>query len=82
MLLATYAVIVSISLLTTFVGNLAWAQSSTSDTSWLESTMDILTQTGINKTETKVSQSLEIEGLSPQGADDLAISCAYFPERC
>jgi hypothetical protein len=82
MLLATSAVIVSISLLTTLVGNLASAQSSTSNTSWLESTMDVLTQTGTNTTETKASQSLEIEGLSPQGADDLAIACAYFPERC
>jgi hypothetical protein len=82
MLLATSAVIVSISLLITLVGNLASAQSSTSDTSWLQSTMDVLTQTGTNTTETKASQSLEIEGLSPQGADDLAIACAYFPERC
>ena len=82
MLLATSAVIVSISLLTTLVGNLASAQSSTSDTSWLQSTMDVLTQTRTNTTETKASQSLEIEGLSPQGADDLAIACTYFPERC
>jgi hypothetical protein len=82
MLLATSAVIVSISLLITLVGNLASAQSSTSDTSWLQSTMDVLTQTGTNTTETKASQSLEIEGLSPQGADDLAIACTYFPERC
>jgi hypothetical protein len=82
MLLVTYAVIISISLLTTFVGNLASAQNSTSDTSWLESTTEVQPQTGTNTTETKVSQSLEIEGLSPQGADDLAISCAYFPERC
>jgi hypothetical protein len=82
MLLATYAVIVSISLLTTFVGSLAAAQSSTSGTSWLESTMDVLSQSAINTTEAKSTQSLEIEGLSPQGADDLAIACAYFPERC
>jgi hypothetical protein len=82
MLLATSAVIVSISLLTTLVGNLASAQSSTSNTSWLESTMDVLTQTGTNTTETEASQSLEIEGLSPQGADDLAIACTNFPERC
>jgi hypothetical protein len=82
MLLATSAVIVSISLLTTLVGNIASAQSNTSDTSWLQSTMDVLTQTGTNTTETKASQSLEIEGLSPQGAEDLAIACAYFQERC
>lgn len=82
MLPATYAVIVSISLLTTFVSTFASAQSSTSGTSWLESTMDVLTQSGTNTTETKAPQSLQIEGLSPQGADDLAIACAYFPERC
>jgi len=82
MLLATYAVVVSISLLTTLVGNLASAQSSTSDTSWLQSTTDVLAQSGTNTTETKASQSLEIEGLSPQGADDLAIACSFFTERC
>jgi hypothetical protein len=80
--LVTYTVITSISILTTFVGNLASAQNSTSDTSWLEGTINVLTQTNINSTENKASQSLEIAGLSPQGADDLAISCAYFPERC
>lgn len=83
MLLATYAVVVSISLLTTVaVSNLAMAQSSTLDRSWLESTNDVSTQAGTNATKTEAPQSLEIEGLSPQGADDLAIACIYFPERC
>ena len=82
MIPATYAVAVSISLLTSFVGGLASAQTSTSETSWLQSSTDVLTQSSTNTTETKASQSLEIEGLSPQGADDLAIACAYFPERC
>ena len=83
MLLATYAVIVSISIITTLLGSgSASAQSGTSDTSWLEGAIDVRTLTGTNTTETKASQSLEIEGLSRQGADDLAIACIYFPERC
>jgi hypothetical protein len=74
MLLATYAVIVSISLLTTFVGNLASAQSTTTGTSWLEGTIGDQTDTNT----TKESGSLNIEGLSRQGADDLAIVCMFF----
>jgi hypothetical protein len=76
MSLAIYAVIVSISLLTTFVGNLASAQSTTTGTSWLESTSGV--QTDTNTTETEESESLNIEGLSRQGADDLAIVCLFF----
>jgi hypothetical protein len=77
MSLAIYAVIVLISLLTTFVGNLASAQSTTTGTSWLESTIGV--QTNKNTTETEESGSLDIESLSRQGADDLAIVCLYFP---
>ena len=80
MFLATFAVIVSISVLTTFVGNSALAQSTTTGTSWLEGTIGV--QTDKNTTETEESASLNIEGLSRQGADDLAIVCAFFPERC
>jgi hypothetical protein len=53
-------------------------------TSWLEDTGD--DQTGTDTTEeeeeTEQSRSLNIEGLSRQGADDLAIVCMFFPERC
>jgi hypothetical protein len=82
MLLATFAAIVSISVLTIFVGNSALAQSTTTDTdnSWLEGTIGV--QTGKNTTETEQPGSLNIEGLSRQGADDLAIVCSFFPERC
>jgi hypothetical protein len=81
MLLATCAIIVSISLLTTFVGNSASAQSTTTGTSpWLEGTSSV--ETGTNTTETEQSESLNVEGLSRQGADDLAIVCAFFPEQC
>jgi hypothetical protein len=77
MLLATFAVIVSISVLTTSVGNSALAQSTTTGTSWLEGTIGF--QTDTNTTETGQSGSLNIEGLSRQGADDLSIVCIYFP---
>jgi hypothetical protein len=81
MLLATYAVIVLISLLTTFVGNSASAQSTTTGTSpWLEGTSSV--QTDTNTTETEESRSLDVEGLSRQGADEVAIVCVFFPEQC
>jgi 1,4-dihydroxy-2-naphthoate octaprenyltransferase len=84
MLLAIGVFIASISLLVTFVGNLETAQSTTMGTSWLEDTGD--DQTGTDTTEeeeeTEQSRSLNIEGLSRQGADDLAIVCMFFPERC
>jgi hypothetical protein len=28
------------------------------------------------------SESLTLSGLSPQGADDLAVACSILPERC
>jgi hypothetical protein len=74
MLLATYAVIVSISVLTTFAGNLASAQTGTT---WLEGT-NTGVQADTNTTEDEL-ESLNIEGLSRQGADDLAIVCIFFP---
>jgi hypothetical protein len=77
MLLAIGAIIISISLLITCIGNLALAQNITTDTSWLT-----YGQNGINFTITKPVQSLTIEGLSPQGADDLAIACTFVAERC
>ena len=76
MLLTTYAVIVSISVLTTFAGNLASAQSTTG-TTWLEGT-NTGVQADTNTTEDEL-ESLNIEGLSRQGADDLAIVCIFFP---
>jgi hypothetical protein len=77
MFLAIAAIIVSISLLITFVVNFASAQNITTDTSWLT-----YCQNGINFTVTKPVQSLTLEGLSPQGADDLAIACTFLAERC
>jgi hypothetical protein len=85
MLLAIGVFIASISLLVTFVGNLETAQSTTMGTSWLEDTVDDQTGTDTaeeEEEETEQSRSLNIEGLSRQGADDLAIVCMFFPERC
>jgi hypothetical protein len=76
MLLATFAVVVTISALTVFVGNSALAQSTTTDNSWLEGTIGV--QTDKNTTETEESESFDIEGLSRQGADDLAVVCLFF----
>ena len=78
MLLTTYAVIVSISVLTTFASNLASAQSTTTGTTWLEGT-NTGVQADTNTTEDERIESLNIEGLSRQGADDLAIYCIFFP---
>jgi hypothetical protein len=81
MLLAIGAIIASISVLMTFVGNFALAQNITMNTSWIGDVADITDdQYGTN--ETKLAQSLTIEGLSPQGADDVVIACISFPERC
>jgi hypothetical protein len=85
MLLAIGVFIASISLLVTFVGNLETAPSTTMGTSWLEDTVDDQTGTDTaeeEEEETEQSRSLNIEGLSRQGADDLAIVCMFFPERC
>ncbi|HEU4823043.1 MAG TPA: hypothetical protein VFS97_06425 [Nitrososphaeraceae archaeon] len=34
------------------------------------------------KAETILSESLTLEGLSPQGESDLAIACSMLPEQC
>jgi hypothetical protein len=34
------------------------------------------------KAETISSESLTLEGLSPQGESDLAIACSVLPEQC
>jgi hypothetical protein len=76
MLLATFTVVVAISALTVFVGNSALAQSTATDNSWLEGTIGV--QNGKNTTETEESESLDIESLSRQEADDIAIVCIFF----
>jgi hypothetical protein len=39
-------------------------------------------QNDTNIPETEPSQSLTLEGLSPQDESDLAIACSVNPERC
>jgi hypothetical protein len=88
MLLAIGAIIASISvLLVTFVGSFVSASLS-------DFTINILPEnTTDDKNSTKTpeiqppqaltsSESLTLRGLSPQGADDLAVACSLLPERC
>ena len=66
--------------LTTFVGNFASAQNATTS-SWIGEVGNMTAlQNGGNETEPP--QSITIGGLSAQGADDLAIACSFFQERC
>jgi hypothetical protein len=87
MLLAIGIIIASISIFITFLGTFASASLS-------DFTINIPPgnttdgQNGTNTTETEPpqslapSQSLTLRGLSPQGADDLAVACSMLPERC
>jgi hypothetical protein len=79
MMLAMSAIIVSISVSITFVGNLVSAQIS--DISWLGDITDSEDEETEDE-ETEPSESLTLEGLSPQGESDLAVACSVYPERC
>jgi hypothetical protein len=91
MLLVIDVVIALISvLLITFVV-LVSAQNTTKDTSsawnitgWNVTDSQNITnsQNGTNTTETKPSDSLTLNGLSPQGESDLSVACSMHPERC
>jgi hypothetical protein len=85
MLLAIGAIIVSV--LITFVGTSASASLSNFTINIPPgNTTD--SQNGANITETEPpqslapSESLTLEGLSPQGESDLAVACSVMPERC
>jgi predicted PurR-regulated permease PerM len=90
MLLAIVAIIVSILVLMTFVGT--FVSASLSDFTINippENTTDYQnSQKGINTSEIEPpqgrtpSESITLRGLSPQGADDLAVACSLLPERC
>ena len=81
MLLAMSAIIVSISVLISFVGTFASASLS-NFTINIPSGNTTDSQNGINTTETEPPQSLTLEGLSPQDESNLAIACSVLPERC
>jgi hypothetical protein len=85
MLRAIGIIIASVSvLLMTFV-ILVSAQNITKDISsaWNISEWNVTaSQNGTNTTETKPSQSLTLEGLSPQGGNTVAIGCTYFLQHC
>jgi hypothetical protein len=89
MLLAIGAIIASISLLITFVGTFVSALSDFTINIPTENTTDYQnSQKGTNTSEIEPpqgrtpSESITLRGLSPQGADDLAVACSLLPERC
>ena len=71
--LATLIVLVSSQNITTIIFS-TWNMTD------IQNATDI--QNGTNTTETKPSESLTLEGLSPQGGSTLAISCSSFLEHC
>jgi hypothetical protein len=73
--------IVSITLLSTCVGNLVSAQIIITDISWLGDITDSESEETEDE-ETEPSESLILEGLSPQGESDLAIVCSLNLEGC
>jgi hypothetical protein len=75
MLLAIGTIIASISIFITFVGNPVSAQIITTYISWLG-------DTDSKNEETEPSESLTLEGLSPQGESNLSVACSMLPERC
>jgi hypothetical protein len=88
MLPAIGAIIASISvLLITFVGTFASASLSdftinippgnATDDQNSTNTPEVEPPQGLTP-----SESLTLSGLSPQGADDLAVACSMLPERC
>ena len=87
MLLAIGTIIALISVLIIFVGTFASASLSdftinippenTTDNQNDTNTPEIEPPQGLTP-----SESLTLSGLSPQGADDLAVACSMLPERC
>ena len=81
MLLVIGAIIASISIFITLVGTFVSASLS-NFTINIPSGNTTDTQNGTNTSETEPSQSLTLEGLSPQDESNLAIACSVLPERC
>jgi hypothetical protein len=81
MLLAIGVIIASTLVLITFAGNPVSAQIMITDISWLEDITDSENEETENE-GTESSESLTLEGLSPQDESDLAVACSMLPERC
>jgi hypothetical protein len=91
-LLAIDAIIASISVFITFVGNSASAEIIIADISWLDDVADSESEeteseeTESEETESEETESDEIEpsesltlrGLSRQGESDLSVACSSF----
>jgi hypothetical protein len=87
MLLVIGVVIASISALTTIVGTFASASLSDFTINMPPgNTTDNQNRTSTPEAEPPLSltpsESLTLEGLSPQGESDLAVACSMLPERC
>jgi hypothetical protein len=80
MLLAIGVIIASMSVLTTFVVNLASAQNATTQ-SWIGKVGNITDiQNGTNKT--KPSESLTMGGGLSSEQGNLEVACSLRPEQC
>jgi hypothetical protein len=80
MLLAIGVIIASMSVLTTFVVNLASAQNATTP-SWIGEVGNITdVQNGTNKT--KPSESLTMGGGLSSEQGNLEVACSLRPEQC
>jgi hypothetical protein len=77
-LLMTFVILVSAQNITKDISS-AWNISEWNVTASQNATAS---QNGTNTTETKPSQSLTLEGLSPQGGNTVAIGCTYFLQHC
>ena len=78
-MLLTMGAIITTTLIA-FVGNFVSAQNATTS-SWIGEVGNATDgQNSTNNVEP--AESITIEGISQQGASDLAIACTFFPARC
>ena len=77
--LVTFIALVSAQNITTNIFS-AWNMTDSQNATNILNATNIHNST--NTTETKPAESLTLEGLSPQGGSNLAISCSSFLEHC
>ena len=78
-LLMTFVVLVSAHNITKDISS-AWNIIASQNVTASQNATNIHNST--NTTETKLSQSLTLKGLSPQGGSTVAIGCTYFLQHC
>jgi hypothetical protein len=77
--LVTFVVLVSAQNITKDISS-AWNIIASQNVTASQNATNIHNST--NTTETKLSQSLTLKGLSPQGGSTVAIGCTYFLQHC